>query len=51
MKRSRHAEISFLTVASLLFLITRLWNVSLFPIFNDEAIYLQYSQLIQEHFS
>jgi 4-amino-4-deoxy-L-arabinose transferase-like glycosyltransferase len=35
----------------MLFLLTRVWNVSSFPIFNDEGIYLQYSQLIHNDFS
>lgn len=31
-----------------LFVLTRAWTLTSFPIFNDEAIYLQYSQLIQD---
>ena len=50
-KWNRRTEAWFLALASLLFLITRLWNVSLFPIFNDEGIYLQYSELIHDDFS
>ena len=50
-KWSPRTEAWFLVLASLLFLITRLWNVSLFPIFNDEGIYLQYSVLIHDDFA
>ena len=50
-KWNHRTEAWFLALASLLFLSTRLWNVSLFPIFNDETIYLQYSELIHDDFS
>ena len=51
MKRILHHDIIVLPLASLLFLVTRLWNLLSFPIFNDEGIYLQYAQLIHQNFS
>lgn len=49
--KSPHRAISwpsalFLVLA--LFVLTRALTITSFPIFNDEAIYLQYSQLIHD---
>src|SRR5437667_20740 len=43
-------EKKLLALMALAFLSTRLWHLLSFPIFNDEAIYLQYAQLIHEAF-
>src|ERR1041385_8225185 len=40
----------FLWLAAGLFLTTRIGTLLSFPIFNDEAIYLQYSQFIHDDF-
>src|ERR1700681_2932307 len=42
---SRHAG---LLLAMVLFVLTRTLTLTTFPIFNDEAIYLQYSQSIHD---
>ena len=40
-----------LWVGICVFLLTRLLTIASFPIFNDEAIYVQYSQVIHEDFA
>lgn len=49
--KSLFSERNFLILLLLLviFLITRFWGILNFPIFNDESIYLEYSQLINEN--
>jgi|GEM_PF-1985726 len=49
--KTPHRAISWphgLLLVMALFVLTRAWTLTSFPIFNDEAIYLQYSQLIHD---
>ncbi|MEP6809777.1 MAG: glycosyltransferase family 39 protein [Chthoniobacterales bacterium] len=48
--RARSWRIGFLIVLAIFF-VTRLWTLLALPIFNDEAIYLQYSQAIHENWT
>lgn len=41
----------FLSILALLFLATRIYHLTLLPIFNDEAVYLSWAKLIQKDIS
>ena len=44
-------EVIFFAIIALVFFATRFWGILDFPIFNDESLYLQYSELIHDDFS
>ena len=44
-------EIVIFTLIIVFFIFSRFFNILAFPIFNDESIYLQYSQLVNQDFA